>query len=57
MTTMPEAPMPPVEKEPTVTKAPPGGKLFLVGAQPAVRSLLAVTRLDKVFPLFIRKGD
>ena len=31
---------------------PPGGKLLLVGAQPAVRSLLTVTRLDKVFPLF-----
>ena len=31
---------------------PPGGKLLLVGAQPAVKSLLAVTRLDKVFPLF-----
>ena len=31
---------------------PPGGKLLLVGAQPAVRSLLQITRLDKLLPVF-----
>ena len=31
---------------------PPGGKLLLVGAQSAVRSLLQITRLDKLLPVF-----